>query len=183
MEENKSRQAPTIPLVAVTTQGQLRALDRDTIAGKVETQLSKASTIDTGPKKEAQKREKTNNSIAKATLDKDATEQEMLDWEYLMWLHYNSLMAGHPGPKRTLELLTRSLEFTRDTELTHKIEKYVKACLICARGKLMCQKPYGLLRLLPIPSGPWQDIAMDFIMKLPLSKDLSEPGNPKYNSI
>ena len=92
-------------------------------------------------------------------------------------------MAGHLGPKRTLELLTRSLEFTRNTELTHKVEKYVKACLICAQGKPMRQKPYRLLRPLPIPSGPWQDIAMDFIMKLPPSKNLSEPGNLKYNSI
>ena len=92
-------------------------------------------------------------------------------------------MAGHPRPKRTLELLTRSLDFTKSTELACKIKNYVKACIICAPGKPMRQKLYGLLQPLPILSGPWQDIAMDFIVKLPPFKDFSEPRNPEYNSI
>ena len=100
-----------------------------------------------------------------------------------MWLHYNFSMAGHPRSKRTLELLTRSLDFTKSIKLACKIKNYVRACIICAWGKSMCQKPYGLLQSLPIPSGPWQDIAIDFIVKLPPSKDFLEPGNPEYNSI
>ena len=182
-EGNKSRQAPKTPYVAFITQGQLHALDRDTMAGKVAIQLNKAPTIDTGPKKEVQMREKTNNFTTIATLDKDATEQQMLDWEYLVWLHHNLPMARHPGPKRTLELLMRSTKFLRDTKLTCKIKNYVKAYLICAWGKLMRQKPYRLLLPLPIPSRPWQDRTMDFIVKLWPSKDSSEPENPKYNSI
>ena len=106
-----------------------------------------------------------------------------MDWEYLMWLHHNSPMTGHPGPKRTLELLTRSPHFTKSMKLARKIENYVKACIICALGKPMRQKPYGLLQPLPILSRPWQDIAMDFIVKLPPFKDSSKPGNPEYNSI
>ena len=30
--------------------------------------------------------------------------------------------------------------------------------------------PYGLLELLPIPSKPWQSIALDFITDFPVSK-------------
>ena len=92
-------------------------------------------------------------------------------------------MARHPEPKCTLELLTRSPNFTKSTELARKIENYVKACIICAQGKPMRQKLYGLLQPLPIPSRPWQDIAMDFIVKLLPSKNSLEPGNPEYNSI
>ena len=75
MEENKSRQAPKTPQVAVTTRRQLCTLDRGTTIRKMEIQLSKAPTIDTSLEKEAQKEEKTNDPTAKATLDKDATER------------------------------------------------------------------------------------------------------------
>ena len=107
----------------------------------------------------------------------------MTDWEYLMWLHHDSPMAGHPGPKRTLELLTRYLNCKKSPELARKIDNYVKACITCARGKPMRQKPYKMLQPLPIPSGPWQDIAMDFVVKLPASRDSSEPNNPQYDLI
>ena len=106
-----------------------------------------------------------------------------MDWEYLMWLNHNSLIARHPGPKQTLKLLMRSPEFTRSTKLAQKKENYVKACKLCAQGKPMQQKPYGMLQPLPIPSRPWQDIAMDFIMKILPSKDSLEPGNPEYNLV
>ena len=31
--------------------------------------------------------------------------------------------------------------------------------------------PYGQLKSLPIPKGAWKSIALDFVVKLPLSKD------------
>ena len=40
-----------------------------------------------------------------------------------------------------------------------------------------------MLQPLPIPNRPWQDIAIDFIVKLLSSKDFLEPGNPEYSSI
>ena len=107
----------------------------------------------------------------------------MTDCKYLMWLNHDSLMAGHPGPKQTLKLLMRSPKFARSTKLAQKIENYVKACIICAWGKPMRQKPYKMLQPLPIPSGPWQDIVIDFIVKLLLSKDSLEPVNPEYNLV
>ena len=47
----------------------------------------------------------------------------------------------------------------------------------------MCQKLYGMPQPLLIPNRLWQDIAMDFIVKLPPSKDSLKPGNFEYNSI
>ena len=77
----------------------------------------------------------------------------------------------------------RSPKFTRSTELAQNVENYFKACIIFAWGKPMQQKPYKMLQLLPIPSRPWQDIAMDFIVKLPPFKDFLEPENPEYDLV
>ena len=47
----------------------------------------------------------------------------------------------------------------------------------------MRTKPYGMLQPLPTHNEPWQDIAMDFVIKLPASRDSFKPNNPQYNSI
>ena len=169
--------------MAVTTQGQLRALKGDAATHKVSVSLDRPPTVKASLKRKTQSEEGTSSPIAKATLDKDASGHKMTDWEYLIWLNHDSPMAGHPGSKQILELLIRSLKFARSTELAQKIENYVKACIICAQGKPMQQKPYRMLQPLSIPSGPWQDIAMDFIMKLLPFKDFLEPGNPEYNLV
>ena len=168
--------------IAVTTRGQLCALNGDTTLQEGTKRLNKALAIETNPKKRTQLDKKADNATAKATLDKDASNHKMTDWEYLMWLNHNS-MTGHPGPKCTLKLLMRSPEFVRSTELTCKVDNYVKRCVICAQGKPMRQKSYGMLQPLPIPNRPWQDIAIDFIIKLLPSKDSLEPKNPKYDLV
>ena len=168
---------------AVTTWGQLRALEEDTTPPAGTKRFSKTPVIEASPKKKTRPKEKTDGPTAEAILDKDMLGRKLTNWEYLMWLHHNSPMAGHPGPKCTLELLTRSSEFVRSMELTCKVEDYIKGCIICAQGKPMRQKLYGMLQPLPIPNRLWQDIAMDFIVKLPLSKDSLEPETPKYNLI
>ena len=145
--------------------------------------LGKTPAIETSPEKKNQIDKKVDNPTAKATLDKDALDCKMTDWEYLMWLHHISPMAGHTGPKCTLKLLRRNPIFMRNTELTCKVKNYVKACIIYAQGKQMRQKSYGMLQPLPIPNRPWQDIAIEFIVKLPPSKDFLEPENPGYNSV
>src|SRR5882672_1201460 len=49
------------------------------------------------------------------------------------------------------------------------IKDYFKLCTICSHAKPVCQKPYRLLKQLPIPKKPWNSISMDFIEKLPPS--------------
>jgi len=48
----------------------------------------------------------------------------------------------------------------------------VQECDICSKLKSNRHLPYGQLKSLPILKGAWKSIALDFIVKLPLSKDL-----------
>ena len=46
------------------------------------------------------------------------------------------------------------------------VKAFVKSCDVCLRVK-GGQLKTGLLQNLPVPSQPWADISMDFIMDLP----------------
>nr|GEX25791.1 reverse transcriptase domain-containing protein [Tanacetum cinerariifolium] len=48
-----------------------------------------------------------------------------------------------------------------------EISTYVSKCLTCAKVKVECQKPSGLLVQLVIPVWKWENITMDFVTKLP----------------
>lgn len=47
------------------------------------------------------------------------------------------------------------------------IAQYVNECDICQRTKSSRQKYSGLLHPLPVPSGRWTSVTMDFITELP----------------
>ena len=79
---------------------------------------------------------------------------------------HDSVVAGHPGVKRTLEFVTRGFWFPRVRAF---VEKFVTSCPVCARSKPRRQAPVGLLMPLPIPERPWGSISLDFIVELPLS--------------
>lgn len=49
------------------------------------------------------------------------------------------------------------------------IENHVKSCIECQKTKVSRKKTYGKLMPLPIATGPWKSVSMDFIVKLPLS--------------
>jgi hypothetical protein len=57
--------------------------------------------------------------------------------------------------------------------LKQDIEDFVKQCIICQQAKRTNALPAGLLQPLPIPTGAWQDISMDFIEGLPKSEGYS----------
>jgi hypothetical protein len=56
-------------------------------------------------------------------------------------------------------------------------------CDICVRSKLDRHKPYGQLKSLSIPQGLWEAITMDFIIKLPPSRDPFNPQGSPFDSI
>ena len=93
------------------------------------------------------------------------SEEDILN---ILKSRHDSPMAGHLGRARTYELISR--EFFWPT-MRKDIYNYVDACDICQRTKSPRHKPFGLLQPLPIPSRPWSSISMDFIVKLPQSKN------------
>ena len=85
-------------------------------------------------------------------------------------LHHDSISAGHFGIKKTSELISRNFWWPK---LSKDVTNFVRSCEICCRNKIPRHKPYGLLSPLSTPNKPWSDIAMDFIVDLPKSRDLT----------
>ena len=53
--------------------------------------------------------------------------------------------------------------------MKHDVERICEKCITCKHAKYRVL-PHGLYKPLPIPSEPWVDISMDFILGLPRSK-------------
>ena len=79
--------------------------------------------------------------------------------------YHDCATAGHPGRDRTYFRLARYFYWPR---MGLDVKKFVSSCDICQRSK-GGQLKTGLLQSLPVPSVPWQDISMDFIVGLPIT--------------
>jgi hypothetical protein len=75
---------------------------------------------------------------------------------------------GHQGVTRTFERITRHYYFPG---MRKQVETVVRECDICSKSKSNRHLPYGQLKSTPVPKGAWKSIALDFIVKLPLSRD------------
>ncbi|KAH9667504.1 hypothetical protein KPL70_021062 [Citrus sinensis] len=76
-------------------------------------------------------------------------------------------MAGHAGIKKTLVRLSSTFFWPKMRE---DVEQHVAACIVCQQIKYSTQAPAGLLQPLPVPSLVWDELTMDFITGLPLSR-------------
>jgi len=77
-------------------------------------------------------------------------------------------ISGHLGFDKTYELLLRSFYWPK---MDISVRKYIASCDACQRNKSSNQLPAGLLQPLPIPSRNWQQITMDFIIRLPKTRN------------
>lgn len=50
------------------------------------------------------------------------------------------------------------------------VTDYVIAFLVCQQHKFLASSPQGLLQLLTIPKIIWEEVSMDFVVKLPKSQ-------------
>src|SRR5258708_11252556 len=81
--------------------------------------------------------------------------------------HHDHPTAGHFRETNTTQLIHCNYHWPG---LRCMVGDYIRSCTSCAHTKLMCHKPYGLLKQLPIPGQPWESILMDFIKQLPTSE-------------
>ena len=79
-------------------------------------------------------------------------------------------LGGHQGVLKTFKRITEQFHWKG---LQSAVEKFVASCLTCQQTKYMSTKTPGTLQPLPIPSAPWTELSMDFIVGLPLSAGYS----------
>jgi hypothetical protein len=80
---------------------------------------------------------------------------------------HDSSLGGHLGKDKTMEQVKRRFYWPGMDET---VRRYVTSCDACQRNKPSQQAPMGLMRPLPIPSRPWQQVSMDLITALPRSR-------------
>ena len=85
----------------------------------------------------------------------------------IMRTRHSNLASGHFGRQRTFELINRDFYWNG---MRRDIYKFVDSCVVCQKTKSSRKKVFGKLMPLPIPSGPWKSISLDFIVKLPISE-------------
>jgi hypothetical protein len=84
---------------------------------------------------------------------------------FLQEAHGGGLM-GHFGVKKIEDVLPAHFFWPK---MRRDVECYVSRCTICSNAKSRLN-PHGFYIPLPVPSVPWKDISMDFVLGLPRTK-------------
>ncbi|VVA41124.1 PREDICTED: retrotransposon, partial [Prunus dulcis] len=92
---------------------------------------------------------------------------EVLKREILEEAH-SSAFAMHPGSTKMYHTLREHYWWPF---MKKEIAEYVRKCLVCQQVKAERQKPSGLLQPLPVPEWKWEHITMDFVFKLPRTRN------------
>ncbi|GJE97660.1 polyprotein [Phanerochaete sordida] len=80
--------------------------------------------------------------------------------------HAHSILA-HLGHRKTLHYLKNNVWWK---DMVADVRAYCDSCSLCATTKPSNQAPFGLLQPLPVPSGPWETVGIDFVGPLPESR-------------
>lgn len=70
---------------------------------------------------------------------------------------------GHLGRDRTLQLISQSYYWP---SMKKEVDRFVQRCHVCQVSKGTTTNA-GLYRPLPVPTRPWADLNMDFVLGLP----------------
>jgi hypothetical protein len=76
--------------------------------------------------------------------------------------HGGGLM-GYFGAKKTEDVLAGNFFWPK---MRRDVERFVACCTTCQKAK-SCLNPHGLYMPLPVPSASWEDISMNFVLRLP----------------
>ncbi|GLT37652.1 hypothetical protein SLA2020_119560 [Shorea laevis] len=81
----------------------------------------------------------------------------------IIWEAHNGGLAGHFGRDKTLALAKESFYWPK---LGQNVIRHIQRCKVCHQAKIINQNT-GLYLPLPIPTSPWEDVSMDFVLGLP----------------
>jgi hypothetical protein len=79
--------------------------------------------------------------------------------------HVSDLM-GPFGREKMLVMLPDHFYWPK---MSPDVDSFVKRCITCNKSKSKL-KPHGLYTPLPVPTTPWEDISMDFVLVFPRTK-------------
>ena len=79
---------------------------------------------------------------------------------------HSSLVAGHFSVGKTVANLQKYCYWPK---MNGSVSRYVKGCFLCDQSKPR-NIELGLYTPLPVPSHPWESIAMEFVGGLPMYK-------------
>jgi len=54
--------------------------------------------------------------------------------------------------------------------MNQEIKSYIQSCVKCQGNKASNRHSQGLLQALPVPQGPWEQVTMDLISQLPITR-------------
>jgi hypothetical protein len=80
---------------------------------------------------------------------------------------HSTPIGGHSGVQATYQRVHKLFHWSG---IKQSVNNFVQQCQICQQAKHEHCKYPGLLSPLPVPSGAWEDLSMDFIEGLPKSK-------------
>ena len=72
--------------------------------------------------------------------------------------------SGHLGMNKTYSLIKRHFYWPHMQDF---VNTYVRGCVTCQRNKPPVGQVAGKIQPLPVPSGIWEDVSMDFVGPLP----------------
>lgn len=84
----------------------------------------------------------------------------------LLHEYHSTPLGGHFGVKKTLHHLRSNFQWT---SMLKDIKSFIRSCTTCQQVKHVTRKSAGLLQPIPMPTGVWEDLSMDFVTHLPNS--------------
>ena len=82
---------------------------------------------------------------------------------------HDTFFADHSNAAKCYKILTRNYFWI---DISQNIRRYVRNCYVCMKIKYFRNRYNGKLKPLSVPKRRWIDIFIDFVMMLPLSKNL-----------
>jgi len=79
---------------------------------------------------------------------------------------HSTPLGGHLGVAKTLHRLQANFVWS---SMRDDVKLFVRQCSTCQQLKHLTRRPAGLLQPLPVPTGIWEDLSLDFITHLPKS--------------